>query len=946
MKWVKKLLITSIFILALTICLIPFTKKTNNVSAAIPSGYTLDTAYDLISLSDLTFNGLTNQDVIKVNQNTEASFENSNVNGSLVFKFKYDVVNDSNTDSIAFRIHFDVADDKWNSDCALWVRGDGAYLSTYNNPNFGWSKTSALSKGMHEIEFGRMCLYSNGERTNQYYIYYKVDGVEKDSKVNPYDISKINGSMFINISEGNTMNKIYDINHINGPYESPDRISIKDLLIDGAPFGGSFKMDSHQKFSYSSTSDHNSVVFDFYYDVKSLTDIDCQFHFTDGWIGSSHGGIVWLRNDKNRISKVGGGYVEANPFTKLGLYKVEICKLYIVSGTNQGKYYMSLSVNGTKVLEYIVDDMPDKAALFTTGTNGDYLYDLNYMPVELNTDLYLYKWDISRSGIEFKGTLRKDIADIQGVSEVGFVICPQDDLSNTTILEGKIVESGSNYIVKAAVTALELENITRNYCAKIYYVMPNSLGANKTYYTEYITTSFYKELEDLSSLSSENRAILEEIKNNVLNVTIDEDDCAVVGATKTGDFTTSSLTLTGPNTSYTSFVLNGDLLKENDDIKIGYIYYKVSLGTNSMTLTKQTKKMIYGGSEHFVEINSGHDDNMTARNLSPMATELGLKTIRLDIDFSDLFSVSSNNELTIKNSYVQKVQDVIDELKTNGGITDFLAVFWVVQPYGFKTWDNKPWGSKTAPDPSTQSDMYLKWLRLNGEAARIASSIFPDIHSFETWNEAEMMCEADGPLARPDGTNYSVTEKAKILTDLMYYYNKGIKTTNPKNVLTTPSLCCSQQTDNDFDVTSPNFLKAMYDQIVDSTPVTGYQEVDTDPNNYFDVINIHPYLGRGTNTTNWKNFIKQFHTYSENYGDGGTEIWITEFGFAQNRESNAQSKMLTILQYANQIDYLTKFYFYKIHDYTSKIDDDRWGLYNYDGSIKAIGTAVKNYIKD
>ena len=46
-----------------------------------------------------------------------------------------------------------------------------------------------------------------------------------------------------------------------------------------------------------------------------------------------------------------------------------------------------------------------------------------------------------------------------------------------------------------------------------------------------------------------------------------------------------------------------------------------------------------------------------------------------------------------------------------------------------------------------------------------------------------------------------------------------------------------------------------------------------------------------------------------------------------------------------QIDYLTKFYFYKIHDYTSKIDDDRWGLYNYDGSIKAIGTAVKNYIK-
>ena len=90
--------------------------------------------------------------------------------------------------------------------------------------------------------------------------------------------------------------------------------------------------------------------------------------------------------------------------------------------------------------------------------------------------------------------------------------------------------------------------------------------------------------------------------------------------------------------------------------------------------------------------------------------------------------------------------------------------------------------------------------------------------------------------------------------------------------------------------------------------------------------------------------MNSFHTIADSYGDGGTEIWITEFGFPTNRTSNATTQMQTILQYADQVEYITKFYFYKVHDYTDKIDVDRWGLYDYDGNIKSIGTVVKNYI--
>ena len=944
MKRIKLLLVAVFLVLATVLSFSTMRTKVNIFKAQVPSGYTLDPTYDLISVSDLSIGGLTNQEIIKNNTDTEAYFTETDEYGSLIFKFKYNVIDTNTSDSNAMRVHFDVADDKWNSDCSVWFRGDGTHFSYYNGTKYTWRKNSALAYGLHEIEIGRIALLQNGAFSNKYYFYYKLNGVEIDSTVSEFDLSKMDGFMFINFSSGNTSNKIYDMRYTPGPYEIPDRISISDLKYDGVSIGDTIYLNEHHRYTYTSTAEHKSVVLSFLYDVKTPSSVSCQLHFSNSWLGDKHGGIIWFKNNEHLISKAGGGYASGSPFSSAGVYYVEVSKLYITSGTDEGKYYMSISVNGTKTVEYIQSEMPDEAKLFTTGTNGDYMYDVKYMPIEVNTGLYLYKWDASMSGIEFSANLRKDITDLQNITEVGFIIAPQDNITNETKVVGKLIENGNMYKVKAALASLSSENITRKYSAKVYYITTNSYGAIRTHYTNTVSTSFYDKLDDLSSLNENDRAILNEIKSSVLNVTIDEDDCVTTGATKSGDFSSNTIVLTGSKSSYSSFVLNGDLLSNNGSVYLGYREYKVTLGSNTITLTKQDRKMMYGGSEHFVEINSGHDEKMTAANLSPMTTYLGLKTIRLDIDFNDLFSVSSNNELTIKYSHVSKIQGVIDELKTNGGVTDFLAVFWVVQPYGFKTWEGKPWTGKTAPNPATQSDLYLQWLRMNGEAARIAATLFPDIHNFETWNEAEIMSEEDGPLARPDGTNYSVTEKAKILTDLMYYYNKGIKAANPKNVLTTPSLCCAQKADNEFDVTSPQFLTALYEAIVDSTPVTGYTEVDTDPNNYFQVINTHPYIGRNTTIYNWKSFMTSFHTIADSYGDGGTEIWITEFGFPTNRTTGATTQMQTILQYADQVEYITKFYFYKVHDYTDKIDVDRWGLYDYDGNIKSIGTVVKNYI--
>ena len=93
MKKFKHLLIVGIMCLASLVALFAFVKAPTEVNAAsIPSGQKLDTNVDILSVSDLTFGGLTGQSMIGENTNTDASFtfSSTNTNKNLVFKFKYD----------------------------------------------------------------------------------------------------------------------------------------------------------------------------------------------------------------------------------------------------------------------------------------------------------------------------------------------------------------------------------------------------------------------------------------------------------------------------------------------------------------------------------------------------------------------------------------------------------------------------------------------------------------------------------------------------------------------------------------------------------------------------------------------------------------------------------------------------------------------------------------
>ena len=109
------------------VALFSFYKAPIEVKAAVPSGQTLDTVVDTISVRDLTFNDLTGQSMISVNKDTTATFSYSaeNTNKSVVFKFKYDVKDTNPSDKNAVNVYLGVtSDNKWDTTKSLWLRGD------------------------------------------------------------------------------------------------------------------------------------------------------------------------------------------------------------------------------------------------------------------------------------------------------------------------------------------------------------------------------------------------------------------------------------------------------------------------------------------------------------------------------------------------------------------------------------------------------------------------------------------------------------------------------------------------------------------------------------------------------------------------------------------------------------------------------------------------------
>ena len=128
---------------------------------------------------------------------------------------------------------------------------------------------------------------------------------------------------------------------------------------------------------------------------------------------------------------------------------------------------------------------------------------------------------------------------------------------------------------------------------------------------------------------------------------------------------------------------------------------------------------------------------------------------------------------------------------------------------------------------------------------------------------------------------YSQYDQVRIVADLCWLVTDALKEIDSKAQVMIPSLCGF--------TTTPDYLEDVYEAIESKTLPVGQEMSDTDPDNYFQILNWHPYtFGSDTVTDAWLQLQKDIYQVAIDHDDGGTPVWFTEFGWTDNGEPTRQ----------------------------------------------------------
>ena len=150
-----------------------------------------------------------------------------------------------------------------------------------------------------------------------------------------------------------------------------------------------------------------------------------------------------------------------------------------------------------------------------------------------------------------------------------------------------------------------------------------------------------------------------------------------------------------------------------------------------------------------------------------------------------------------------------------------------------------------------------------------------------------------------------------------------------------PALCFFWLEDNPTE-----FLEAMYRQIYFGSLPTSYDvngnrilPVDRDTDNYFNVLNWHPYVNTDPTREPWLQVNKDMYEVAVKYGDGGKKLFLTEFGWSEydgNSEADIGEwypEALNMLQEA--LPTLEAVFVFRMFDYTATTGREAtFGIFN------------------
>nr|MCQ2400217.1 hypothetical protein [Clostridia bacterium] len=276
-----------------------------------------------------------------------------------------------------------------------------------------------------------------------------------------------------------------------------------------------------------------------------------------------------------------------------------------------------------------------------------------------------------------------------------------------------------------------------------------------------------------------------------------------------------------------------------------------------------------------------------------MGQAMGMKCFRIWANLSDLYKIDENDNFTRNEDYATRLHNFVATMKSKGIERFSLLMGGRIMLKGYEEYS-----TSSIPDPTSDYELYLRQINAEAKAYTMLARDFPEIEYFEPINEPDhYLCSAINkfgyvynPLSVDSNTEYIFTndELAHIIMDYCWYIRRAIKSSNPNGKLLFPALC--------HFASSPLFLESCYKTIYSKTLPAGQEYSDTDPDNYFDVLNWHPYsnsmFGVGDEIGDlWVERQMEFYNVACEYGDAEKPVWFTEFGYSDGGNENIRGKL-------------------------------------------------------
>lgn len=301
-----------------------------------------------------------------------------------------------------------------------------------------------------------------------------------------------------------------------------------------------------------------------------------------------------------------------------------------------------------------------------------------------------------------------------------------------------------------------------------------------------------------------------------------------------------------------------------------------------LSMTGCSRKYTYDRSHFFGlcevsgEISAGVDRGLTHEFISDMAGALGVNSFRVWMSMRAVLLVDSEDNITLNTQTVALYHDLLDKLKAQGVDRFTLMTSGFIYPADYQTTT-----SLVVPDPNEEYDMYIRFLSLQEKAFAAIAREFEDIRYFEPANEPDNESgafmhrngyTAGGSVQVNADYMYTETELAYILGDLCWYVGRGVHGVDEKACVLLPALCNYSS--------APDFLEGIYAAIASKCLPVGEPYSDTDPDNYFQILNWHPYsLVTGEIDEEWLQLQKDIYAVAKKHGDNGKPVWYTEMGW-------------------------------------------------------------------